>query len=486
MIRHRLMLSLAILPGFLAAEEAQDDVLRFTNGDQIHGAFEGISEGPKVVWKRADVTAPMEISPAQVRQVVLHGGRPAKALDSLTHIVLVNGDRIPGALRSMDEKSVTIATSFAGEIQVPRDQVGMVAPNPLGGRLVYHGPFSADDWQMITSAAPEGLKPLPENATADDQAPGRWVFAGSAWYWKNQKTGTALVRKDGMPDRALFRFKVAWKNRISLAFAFHADFHRPAPKDPAEQPNSPRYEAAELFGNSYLVQLNGSNAMLCRTGYDDGKPTLEAIRNTGFSTRFGESDEATIEVRCNRQTGEIALFVNDEFVTQWSEGTGEMYSGKGAGFGFLSQGQGAVRISEIAMAEWNGMPDSARSLQVDEQDVVLLANGTDRLSGRVVSFKDGGVNLEGKYGNFRFPIDELAEIRFARNGLIKQDQISATDLVIRFYPLGRLSGKAIAGSRDGLRMHSPAAGDLKVSLESAVTLDFDATGNSIDDWDVPF
>ena len=62
-----------------------------------------------------------------------------------------------------------------------------------------------------------------------------------------------------------------------------------------------------------------------------------------------------------------------------------------------------MSISDVVVSEWNGMPDSARSLQVDDQDIVLMANGTDRFSGKVGGLDDGKIALDGKYGRFQFP-----------------------------------------------------------------------------------
>jgi len=487
--------------------EPKPDLLRFTNGDQLHGEFQGMAAGPRLIWKRTDLNQPMEIAPSQVRQVVLNGARPVKPLGSLAHVALVNGDKIPGVLKSLDEEAVVVDTSFGGEIRIPKDQVGMIAPSPLGGRLVYHGPFTSDEWIMTTLTNPDGLKPEAKGGEekkapdkADNQDPGRWGFSGSAWYWQSPKLGTALIRKEGMPDRAILRFNVAWKMRMSLTFAFHADFKRPElkPDEPMPNPmanqfapNDPSYYA-RLFGNSYIVNMNGNSVVLYRTGFDEaGKPLLEAIRATSYNARFAEADNATVELRCNRLTGEISLFINDEFVNQWSEG-GEKadagsYAGKGSGFGFIAQGPGApIRISEILLAEWNGMPDSARSLQVDDQDIVLLANGTDRFSGKVTGFKDGAILLDGKYGGFRLPLDELAEIRFAKNHLAKRAEVSENDLVVHFHPLGRISGKTLSGNAESIKLGTPSAGDLNVNLESAVILDFNPSSSFLDDWDVQF
>lgn len=475
------------------------DLLSFSNGDQLHGSFEGISEGPRAIWKRDDVTAPIEVAPDQVRQIVLNGGRPSVALPSLSHVALVNGDRIPGLLKSFDLSSVVIDTSFAGEITIPRDQVAMIAPSPLGGRLVYHGPFSSDEWSQVTAGSPEGLPPeAPSEKKQASTDVGHWKFSGSAWYWQASRPGTALIRREGMPDRAILRFNVAWKSRMSLAFAFHADFQQPPPKDPVgDNAATPQFASADpsffpkLFGNSYVIQMNGNTVLLYRVGYDEGgKAVLEPVRGANYASRFAEADQAAVEVRCNRLTGEISLFINDEFVNQWSEGGDQMiggeYFGKGSGFGFLVQGQSAVRISEIAMAEWNGMPDSARSLQVEDQDIVLLANGTDRLSGKVTGYQDGAILLEGKYGGFRFPLEDLAEIRFARGQLAKATEISGDDMRIHFSPLGRISGKPLRGTREGLRLDTALGGEMNVKLESAVILEFNPSDSFLDDWDDSF
>ena len=49
-----LPLTIACLATCLQAEQTSD-LLRFTNGDQLHGQFQGIAEGPSLVWKRQDL-----------------------------------------------------------------------------------------------------------------------------------------------------------------------------------------------------------------------------------------------------------------------------------------------------------------------------------------------------------------------------------------------------------------------------------------------
>ena len=515
------MSRLAVIPWVLslAGLAAADfpDLLRFTNGDQLHGAFLGIKEGPQAIWRHDDLAAPVDFKTAQLRHIILQGGRPLKPLASLSHLGLVNGDRIPGTITGITSDMIILDTPYAGVLRIPRKQVSMLAPNPLGGRVYYHGPFVENEWKMAHPSYPDGLPPAsPEGDakkdpdkqhpdTKDLAEPGRWVFSGSAWYWLSKRTGTALIRETGMPDRAILRFDLAWKNRLSMAFGFHADFARPKPAEgednqgagvkgrpivPGDSADLPR-----LFGNSFVLQLHSSYLMLFRTAVDaQGKASVERIQlNNNNHLRLAEMSQAKVEVRSNRHTGGITLFVNDEFVAQWSENgvaghAGGDFAGKGSGFGVLVQGDDTpVRISDIVVSEWNGMPDSARSLQVDDQDVILMANGTDRFAGQVGRLDEHGkVLFEGRHGQFQFPLDEVAEIRFARDRLAPVAAEPAENFVVRLSPVGSISGRPVSGDGSMIGIINPIAGELNLSLESAVMLDFNSSKQIIDDWDADF
>jgi hypothetical protein len=512
MMRRTVITWLLSMMGLVAAE--RPDLLRFTNGDQLHGTFLGIKEGPQAIWKRDDVDAPVEFKTPRIRHIVLHGGRPLKSLGTLSHLGLVNGDRIPGTITAIDPENVTLETTCAGTLRVPRRQISLMAPNPMGGRISYYGPFGEDEWKMIHPSHPDGLPPAPpeaaggapaqegeEGGEGEDELPSRWKFSGSAWYWQNKSAGTALIRESGMSDRSILRFDLAWKNRLSVSIGFHADFLHPKPKEEDEKAGKVRAfvpgdtsDLPRIFGNSYVLQMYSSYLMLYRTGVDaDGKRSLERVQLNNNNLRLGESGQARVEIRSNRRTGGIALFINDEFIAQWSESElagreGGEFAGKGSGFGFVVQGDDTpVRISDIVVSEWNGMPDSARSLQVDDQDVVLMANGTDRYAGRVGTLDgEGRIRFEGKHGQFQFPINEVAEIRFARESLAPAGELPADNCVVRLNPIGSVSGRPFSGDGSMLGIMSPIIGELNLSLDSAVMLDFNFSNQIIDDWDADF
>ncbi|MES2476154.1 MAG: hypothetical protein V4640_10260 [Verrucomicrobiota bacterium] len=502
-------LALSWLFGVAAlAADVPADLLRFTNGDQLHGRFQGILENGSISWRRDDVDKPVDFKPEQVRHVVLRGGRPVKSLSDVAHVAMVNGDRIPGKILEMDGKTLTLETEFAGVLRLPRNQVAMFAPHPLGGRLRYHGPFSKDDWKMAHAAFPEGFPtelPAKKGKNGEEaESPGQWEFSGSGWFWKNKSYGTAILREDGLPDRAILRFDLAWRNRLSVAIGFHADLA----KEPEAKADDEHQEARrrpmgfvpgdsailpKIFGNSYVLQIFSMQTILYRTSVaNDGTPSVERVQINGSGPRLGDTGKVTVEIRSNRDSGVISLFMDGDFVARWDEGVVGNYdptrfAGKGDAFGFVVQTEDSpVKISDVMVAEWNGMPDSARSMQTDDQDIALLTNGTDRFSGKVEGFQDGKIQLEGKFGRFNFDLADLAEVRFARNSLAKPSDTPEKNLVIQLSPLGQISGRPVSGDVDAVRLVSPIWGAFETRLESAVMLDFQDSNNFIDDWDAEF
>jgi hypothetical protein len=511
---------LPLIPWFCmmaaAPAEPAQDLLRFTNGDQLRGRFIGLKEGPQVTWQNEDLAAPADFKTDRIRQIVLRGGRPLKPLATLSHLGLVNGDRFPGTVTALDADTLTLETPYAGTLHIPRDQVSLLAANPLGGRIFYQGPFAGDEWRMAHPSFPDGLKAAQDEEEEDEEdadkdaadPPDEWVFTGAAWYWQNKRAGTALIRDSGMPERSVLRFEVAWKSRLNLAIAFHADFARPK----AEDKDLARQQArralnpmdatgmTRLFGNSYVLQLYSNYLTLYRATVDeDGKPAFEREHRNTSTLRLGDSGQARIELRSNRRSGEISLFVNDEFVTQWNgmdleggdpdaDDAKAPFPGKGTGFGFMVQSDDSpTRISDIVVTEWNGMPDSARSLQVEDKDIVLMTNGTDRYAGRVGALDaDGRILFEGRHGRFQFPLEDVAEIRFARNNLAVPADPPQHNLIVRFGPIGSVSGVGIAGNADSLELLSPIAGRLKVATESTTLIEFNSTNLIIDDWNTDF
>lgn len=492
------------------AEPEPADLLRLADGE-LAGHFGGITGDGTVLWNRDDGIDTMEFKQDKIRQIVLRGGGNLDLSADTSHVTLTNGDRLPARIVAMDGENLTLETSMAGKVIVSRESVISVQPNPFGGRLLYAGPFSDDGWEIRSPKKKAEKKDEEEDDGEDEEKDDKeeeaneepkpsWRQVGAKWYFTG---GNDVIRRDvGLTESSVVRFKLEWRARPPIAIALNADFaERPEPKeeeaedeDGEDKPKPVRRVVSSSstnythhFGNALILTLRSSYAQLLRCGYDeDGNPFSDQIRASSSSVRFDDTGSAEFEIRSDREAGTIALFVNGNFSIQWKleKDLDEDKRGlpNGPGIGFSSMGSDTpVRISDIIVAEWNGMPDSARSFESDEFDTILLTNGTDRFSGKVTSIDNGTLKVEGRYAELEIPIEEVAQFRFA--GSPEAEESDDEGLQIHFQPLGKLTGKA-GLSKDGtLKLNSPLLGELDVNLSSAVLLEFESGHGFLNYWD---
>jgi hypothetical protein len=494
---------LALALGCLSAQ-GESDFLRFENGDQVSGRFLGITTQGDIRMESSELKNPAEFRIDTVRHLVLRGGKAEGSEETLCHLGLTNGDRIPGRVTGIDGTHITLDTKYSGILRVPKEHVSLLASNPLGGRVHYFGPFSADGWSMLReNPAEKSSEGDAKNDKKDDAKSDRWEFSGASWFGKSgsdssgNANSVALARTEGMTDRSVLRFRMDWKDRIAMSIAFHADFaaEPAAPKDKDDDQNLRRQHGPlpAIFGNCYVLQIYSSHMMLYRSSWDpETGAKFDRVQMNSNYVRLGEDRKTLVEIRSNRTNGHISLFLNDEFVAQWSEPAGnadedsEGFAGKGNGFGFLSQtGGGAVRISEIMVSEWNGMPDSARSMELDDKDAILMTNGTDRFAGKILSMgEDNSIRFESRHGDMTVPLDEIAEIRFARGQRAETDQNSKSGPVIHLGPIGRITAKSLTGDSELLKLQHAIMGPVDLHTDPVIMIEYKSGTRIGDDWDV--
>jgi hypothetical protein len=526
------LFALALASAAMAAGDRPEDLLRFSNDDQLHGNFEGFENG-SISWHRKDVAAPIQINASTVRQVVLHSGRPLHNMDSPSYARLVGGDRVPGTIVSLDEKTLTLETPYAGRLTIPRNHIDTLSPVPFGGRVRYAGPFTPEGWRILENKEEpkenagekdgEDKNTAPDNADENNATEKKeqpeptpaWVFARTAWYSapayndkqariplrgrninQPQKAAAAsplpLVLDNILGDAASLRFHLAWKNQLGIYIAFHSDLAKaPDPKNPdAEKAKRASFGNRSLpynFGNSYAFALTSSYGMFYSCGFEkDGKPFTKRLKNASFNKHGGQVNEMDVELRFDRTNGRILLFIDGEFRMQLDEDPDE-WPGKGSAIGFLVTNTSCqIRISDILVTDWNGRIDSARSMETENRDIVLLTNGTDRFSGKIQSIKENIVSIKGNYATMRVPLGQISEIHFARESIAKPNKSASDQISLKLHPLGRISGKPLRASRNAFSITSPHFGDAEIQLDFVNILDFKSSTNFIDEWDIDF
>ncbi|NIP96615.1 MAG: hypothetical protein GWO24_25545, partial [Akkermansiaceae bacterium] len=375
----------------------REDLLRFLNGDSLHGEFAGIADGGEIRWRHGSARDPMVLDASKLRRLAFNGGRAPRALQTPSHVLLNDGDRIPGRITSLDGEKLTLETEFAGLATIPRGSIRQIAPNPHGGALHYVGPFARDDWTVLEpeeDQSAEAGKPEKEKSEApagepDTDEPGgeaAWVFGGGAYYSNGQLPIAVDAR---MPDKTRIRFTLAWRDRLHAVVAFHATLEQPPrpeqPEEPAARDGKKAAGArglrrdhgsssgfATTYGHSYVLTISSTYAQLHRCDFsEEGAPDMSRLPSSGSTLRLDEAGEVPFELRCDRENATVALFANGRYVSQWEDGEG--YAGTGSHLAFACQNSTSrLRVSDVMVTSWNGLMDSAQSMEVDDRDVVLL------------------------------------------------------------------------------------------------------------------
>lgn len=493
--------TLATTPLLLGQDK---DLLRLKNGDTSHGNYLALEEGPILRWKAKEALEPTSYRTENLRKIVLNAGSSAKLVTSEGHLITVAGDNFPGSLISMGSDSVSLETPYAGLLTFPRDQVASLYPNRAKGKVYYAGPFSEESWSMIET------KQEIEDREADDTEPAAeeqlWKFGNGAWYSNSEQP---LCLQVPLPDRVSIRFQLAWQNKLHVSLALMADFQVPVAKEQAD--DAPDEEApdddapaedqftfvplkdhgtgrtpAENFGSGFSVDLHNSYGRMQKLTFgEDGQS-----RSQSFSTASGRSQltniySATIELRCDRLAGKVSLFINGDFYAEWQD-EGEPLSDVDRFFAIRALQKANLQVTDLVVSEWNGMPDAARSMENEERDVLLLANGTDRISGQILSLEEDMFQVKTRFGDFRIPAAEVTEIHLATGSRAEPPSFGDNDIFISLQPRGRVTLTPEIGQGKTLKGTHPVLGDLTIDLDYSYLLEFDPQRTIFDNWDNDF
>lgn len=510
-----LLLLFPITAAVPLSAETPLDFLRFKNGDTLHGQYLGLDEGPLIQWKSSESEDAINFDTQNLRKLTLRKGRAEKPLVSPGLVVLSNGDRIPGSVIAMGEDSVSLQTEFAGLLTIPRKNIEQISPNRHGGSVLYAGPFNDEDWSV--PGVDKGELEI-ENTEKKEELPPplqkNWVHGGAAWY----SNSPSILRLDQeLPTRFSIRFNLAWQPPLNANIAVFSDFQRPhrvatprvrrvVPLDEKkeEEPEEAKEEGeepprlvdimkegvgtseADSYGSGYLISILSSYSRLQRLGFDNklmGKKT--SFPNSGGRLNLGDLYAADFEIRADRDEGKLTLFVNGEFFSEWQD-LAEPLDDAERYFAISAGGKSRLRVSDVVVSEWNGMPDSARSMKTEERDVLLLTNGTDRFSGKVLTLEEDIFRVESSYGVFQIPADEVTDIRLATNSVERVSEPSEGQVMVSFQPNGLLTILPKQGLANSLQGEHPILGELSLDLSFAYLLEFDPIGSIFDNWDDEF
>ncbi len=506
------LLAAAIFLSPLAAD--QTDVLRFSNSDQLHGEFLGIDDEGRVIWQRKDSPEKMQFSSKDLMSVILSKNQAQQGAEH-SFIRLSNNDIIPGNIVEMNEKTIKLQSSVVGDREIPREHVREICPQPFGRSILYTGPYSKDGWMVLDMNQKEAAPETDTEETPDQEKeapevkkqPDTWQHHGITWYRKDGSA--ALARKDCLSESTMLRFRAKWIGRLNLNLGLHADFSKPPEKkenaeaeekneNAARKPvlirgmfmNQESQPFAALLGNSIVLNIYQNYISVSQSTYNaEGKLQTQRISQSSSAVQIPESGDAVFEIRSDRRSGLLMLFVDGQYAAQWEYTVADQNKDKadsislGNGIAFqATTNKSPMSISEMVIAEWNGVRDSAKSFQNDKNDVALLHNGLDRYSGTLAGIKDGIATFKSSIGQLQIPVNELAEVHFAYKADEKALETISGSIAVAFGPIGKISGKPIRSSQTALSMNHPILGETNVKFDRAIMIQYSDENSILNDF----
>lgn len=481
-------------------------MLRSKNGDTSRGKYLSLDEGPILQWQASEAIGPTAYRTNKLRKLVLNGGNSKKLITSAGQLTTVGEDLFPGTLLAMDAESVTLDTVYSGVITIPRSQVASLYPNRSKGKVYYAGPFSDDDWQIIVPNQ-ELQKNRAEAANIEEKAADAvedalWKFGNGAWYSNSSQPLCLMVP---LPDKVSIRFQLAWQNQLHVSFAVMSDFKVPVVPEIVEEdegegedPVPPALEfrnllqegtgrtPAENFGSGFMVDLHNNYSRMQKLSFDEnGGPRVVNFPTASGRSQLANIYSAMIEIRCDRLSGKVTVLVDGSFYAEWQD-EGEVLSAGDRFFGIRSIQRANLQIMDLVVSEWNGMPDSARSMETEERDVLLLANGTDRISGQLLGLANEIFHVKTEFGDFQIPSSDVSEIHLATGTRAKPEKSESDDILVYLQPRGRITLTPHQGQGKDLTGSHSVLNELSIDLDYSYLIEFDPQRTIFDNWDNDF
>jgi ribosome maturation factor RimP len=428
------------------------DALVFRNGDFLYGALQSIDPENGVRWRHAQALGPIDFNTNNVSQIYFRSrGEREVAKANMCRVQLVNEDELEGSLISCDRDKVVLETWYAGKLEIPRKVAQVIRPVPADRSAIYEGPTGLDGWTMGKVAA----------AVAD---PGEWKYRNGAFY---AARSASIARDLNLPDVASIQFDLAWKGMFQLNIALYTDYLQPVAL--ANKELEPK------FGGFYSLQLNNYFVNLYPIKQHD---PLKSLGQTTIPV-FNRKTSAHLEIRVSKAKRLVALSVDGVLVKQWTDS--DEFAGEGTGLRFVYQGQaqGAIRLNNLSITEWDSQFEEPPTHPADTtQDLAKLRNG-DRVAGLLESIRDGKITVEMAGRQIRIPLERVKQIELARQ---KVDRVAGDLPNVRafFARGGSVAFQLTRWDEQGVQAIIPNIGKVNFNPAAFTKIDFDLNRKTSD------
>jgi len=325
-----------------------DDLVTLKSGDVFTGEVMALSDGI-ITLNSPHSEAPLKVRNEKLQRLKF-GETSTDELPRNSQVLnLRNDDTIPGQIVALSDTHVSFQTWFAGQLEVPRDQIESLFFGVTPQTTIYRGPKDLTDWDQ-----------------GNDR---RWEFDEGRL--RSRDRGT-IGRDFNLPTNFIFSTRFTWENSPNLRIHLCSDSIT---------------SAGDAGTNSYLLYANSQGIQIKRvTPQENGRPQYKTLITYEAQLRDLKNQSIDIEVRIDRSGRMLQLSIDGEALAPGFDPEAPP-TGTHIVFESLSSGRRDIQIEDIHIQEWDTKTQRFRAEpRADEKSDTLTVDDGDRFSGKIVGY----------------------------------------------------------------------------------------------------
>ena len=236
-------------------------------------------------------------------------------------VELVNGDILPVRVSGLENSILQAGSADLGQFGIPRELVDSVQLGIVPNRPVFIGLNSADGW------------------TRDDGGTRNWKIQGGRYL----ATGQGMISRDvDLPEKFILRFELDWEAHPNFRLFFGGSSKSPREKE-----------------NRYFLQFAASGFEIKRETTGNNRYT--PIVMLGRAPDQFPGNSLLVEIRMDRSTGDIQLYINEELEGRYTDPVAEIPAGGHIALVSQAPQESEQTVSGFEIFEWDERGDRHRS-----------------------------------------------------------------------------------------------------------------------------
>ena len=413
--------------------------LRLLNGDVFRGDFKGFNENGELVWSHPAIEPELRVNPSQLAKLTLTPAESEKR-DHNGLVRLINGDKLVGDVRSLDEDKLVLDTWYGNKITLKRSSVQTLIPGQIKTESLYTGPSSEDvkQWKHTNSGTY------------------KWTFRNDGFQSNGSSANVGRLFPK-IPESAKIEFDYQWSSGSpSIYVSVLTD-------------NLASYTS----GNCYSIRISSTSMYIYRYSKVDGRLSSSRLTPSTVAHRLNRARlKSHIAICINPAKKTLAILVDGRMVGTFKDNSGRPADLLGKGIAFHSRSSIPARVSNITISKWDGaLPNASTNANTTTKDDYVMFNNEDSISGSLIGIIEGNMKFKTEFAELPIPLNTVSHIHMAkeklRNPVISSKSVRAT-LIDEI----RITGEIQSWEKGSVKIKSPVFGEATFKASAFKTIEF--------------